>query len=290
MTTDTDLLDAVFDRLRDRAAAATDPRVTVGERVLLVEADDPAGPDNGRLAGLAHRPPGDANFADWSSVARLARLATDSGNCLERAAGIATLNALSVPDVDWQTGDPMAALPTSVDVVATVGLFRPAFRKFDDVEVRVVERDPPGSVEAPAGVSVRTFRPEAASEAFDGADVCFVTGSTLIYGGIDRYLSTLAAAGVSPVVLVGATASHVPEPAFAAGVDVVAGALVTDVDRVRERVAAGDCGTDLHDAGVEKVYVADATGGDGDEVPAGLGLEPDTGAQTASRLNTNDRQ
>lgn|GEM_PF-1136234 len=292
MTADADLLGAVLDRLWDRAAAATDPEVTVGERVLLVEVDHPEGPDEGRLAGLAHRPRGDAGLGDWSSVEQLAELATDSDSRLERAVGIATLNALSSPLVDWRAGDPMAALGTGVDVVATVGLFRPAFRKFDDVEVRVVERDPPESVDTPAGVSVRTYPQEAAREAFDGADVCFVTGSTLIYGGIDRYLSALAAAGVSPVVLVGATASHVPEPAFAAGVDVVAGALVTDVDRVRERVAAGDCGTDLHEAGVEKVYVSDATDGDGIPPLLGLGVEPEseTGAQTASRLNTNDRQ
>jgi uncharacterized protein (DUF4213/DUF364 family) len=160
----------------------------------------------------------------------------------------------------------------------------------------VVERDPPESVDAPAGVSVRTYPQEAAREAFDGADVCFVTGSTLIYGGIDRYLSALSAASVSPVVLVGATASHVPDPAFAAGVDVVAGALVTDVDRVRERVAAGACGTDLHDAGVEKVYVADATDQSVDEgALAGLRAaseraDPAEPTQTGSRWNTNDRQ
>jgi hypothetical protein len=167
------LLDAVFDRLRDRAVAATDPRVTVGERVLLVEVDHP---DSGHLAGLAHRPPDDADLADRSSVVRLAALAT--------------LNALSVPDVDWQAGDPMAALPADVDVVA--------------------------------------------------------------------------------------------------------GALVTDVDRVRERVTAGDCGTDLHDAGVEKVYVADTTGSDG--IPASLGLEasrpasPVESTQTGRGPNANDRQ
>jgi len=288
VTTGPALLDAVCDRLRERAATATDPRVTLGERVLLVEVEHP---EDGKLAGLAHRPPGgDVAFPDGASVAQLATLATGSGSehRLERGVGIATLNALSVPVVDWQTGDPMAGLPTDVDVVATVGLFRPAFRKFDDVEVRVVERDPPDSVDAPPGVSVRTYGPEEAHTAFDGVDVCFVTGSTLIYGGIDRYLSALATAGVAPVVLVGATASHVPEPAFAAGVDVVAGALVTDVDRVRERVAAGDCGTDLHDAGVEKVYVADAAGDGG--ISSRLGLKTGTAAQTGSRSNTNDHQ
>jgi uncharacterized protein (DUF4213/DUF364 family) len=251
----TDLLGAARERLADRADRATDPRVTVGERVVLADLSDP---DHGRLAGLAHRPRGGEGSVgtDGDSVADLARQATDGDDLLERAAGVATLNALSAPEVDWRRGDPMAALSTDVEVVATVGLFRPAFRKFDDVTVRVVERDPPESVDAPPSVTVETYRPHECERAFADADVCFVTGSTLIYGGIDRYLSALAAADVSPVVLVGATASQVPEPAFAAGVDVVAGALVTDVDVVRDRVAAGDCGTDLHEAGVAKVYVA----------------------------------
>ena len=283
------LLAAVRDRLDERATTATDPRVTVGNRVVLVEVSHP---DHGRLAGLAHRPPSEVDpesvtHAEPVSVPELTGLATAAGERFERAVGIATLNALSVPDVDWAAGDPMAALSAGVDVVATVGLFRPAFRKFEDVEVRVVERNPPESVDAPAGVTVTTHSPEECETAFAGADVCFLTGSTLVYGGIDRYLSALSAAGVSPVVLVGATASQVPGPAFAAGVDVVAGARVTDRDRTRERVAAGDCGTDLHDAGVEKVYVARESGG----ALAGLGPEPGTGSgETTSRRNTEINQ
>ncbi|MEF8855823.1 MAG: DUF364 domain-containing protein [Haloplanus sp.] len=283
------LLDAVHARLRDRAAAVTDPRVTVGGRVLLVEV---TGLDGGRLAGLAHRPRGgeESVATDPDSVSGLAAGATEAPGRLDRAVGVATLNALSVPDVDWQRGDPMAALSTDVEVVATVGLFRPAFRKFDDVRVRVVERDPPESVDAPAGVAVETFRPGECEAAFDGADVCFVTGSTLVYGGTDRYLSALDAAGVAPVVMVGATASHVPGPAFAAGVDVVAGALVTDVDRVRERVRAGDCGTDLHDAGLAKVYVTRPGAADG--TLSGLELRADTDgrAEPTSPPNTDTRQ
>lgn len=37
--------------------------------------------------------------------------------------------------------------------------------------------------------------------------------------------------------------------------DVVAGASVTDRERALDCVRAGGCGTDLHDACVEKVYV-----------------------------------
>lgn len=247
-----DLLERVRTRLGDRAAQATDPRVTVGERVVFVALSHP---DHGPLTGLAHRPP-NVEPGIWPSlVTDLAGLST-AETPLSRAVGIATLNALSVPDLDWQVGDPMAALSPAVDVVATIGLFRPAFEKFDDVAVSVVERDPPATVDGPPDVTVTTHAPSACDDAFADADVCFVTGSTLVYGGIDRYLDALSAAGVSPVVLVGATASHWPTPAFEAGVDLVAGARVDDPDRVRTRVTAGDCGTDLHDHGVAKVYVA----------------------------------
>jgi hypothetical protein len=291
------LLARVRHRLADRAAGATDPRVTLGERVLAVEVTLA---ESGRRMGLAHRPAGDPAAAlgpTGGATVRRLTAATDAPAPIDRAVGVATLNALSVPDVDWRAGDPMADLPDDATVIATVGLFRPAFRKFSDVTVRVVERDPPtaATVETPPGVAVETFAPGDCERAFAGADVCFLTGSTLLYGGIDRYLTALSAAGVAPVVLVGATASHLPAPAFEAGVDVVAGARVgrgeRDRDRVRDRIRAGDCGTDLHDAGVQKVYATpsgdrdggtaaavEGAHGDGSELPAGA----DPGGRTVT--------
>jgi hypothetical protein len=249
------LLRDVHRLLGDRAAEAADPRVTVGARVVLVELGHP---DHGRLAGVAHRPRGSPPDAWPATAAELASLAVESSARLRRAVGVATLNALSAPDVEWLPGDPMAALSPAVSVVATVGLFRPAFRKFADVDVRVVERDPPAAaaIDAPPGVTTATFAPDACATAFEGADVCFVTGSTLVYGGIDGYLDALTAAAVPLVVLVGSTASFLPTPAFSAGVDVLAGASVTDPDRVRARAVDGDCDTDLHGDGLRKGYVA----------------------------------
>jgi uncharacterized protein (DUF4213/DUF364 family) len=251
------ILEAVAVALADRAEVVAEPRVTVGEGVVLVEVTHPG---SGRLAGLAHRPAGDPTDAGVdlraASVPELAGLATGGETRLGRAVGVATLNALSVPDVDWRSGDPMAALAAGVEVVATVGLFGPAFRKFDAVTVRVVEREPPDTVDTPAGVTVELYTPGECETAFAGADLCFVTGSALVYGGVDRYLRVLSERGVAPVVLVGATASHLPGPAFEAGVDVVAGARVTDPEGVRERVAGGGCASDLHGVGVEKVYAA----------------------------------
>jgi len=267
------VLDAVRDRLDPVAAAATDPQVTVGPRQVLVEVSAPAdgsaveaGADPGepaRLAGVAHRPPGTREA--WpATVAELASLSTAGEGPLDRAVGIAALNALSAPRIDWRAGDPMAELGAGVETIATVGLFRPAFRKFGGRAVRVVEREPPApeTIDAPADVAVSTYAPDECDGAFDGADVCFVTGSTLAYGGLDRYLAALSAAGVPSVVLIGATASFLPDPAFEAGVDVLAGARVTDPEGVRAGIRAGECGTDLHDRGLEKVYVAAPSTGD----------------------------
>jgi uncharacterized protein (DUF4213/DUF364 family) len=310
------ILDRVWAQLRGRAARASDPDVTLGRRALAVGVTDPS---HGRLVGLAHRPAAnspdgtDANAlgeigvatdagttpapspGTSASVTTLANAATEGATPLARAVGVATLNALSVPDLSWRVGDPMAAVTTDVDVVTTVGLFRPAFRKFGGVTVRVVEREPPApeAVRAPDDVTVETYEPDACVAAFTDADVCFLTGSTLVYGGIDRYLSALRKAGVAPVVLVGATASHLPDPAFEAGVDVVAGARIPQPvhDRVLARVRAGDCGTDLHDAGVEKVYAIPSDGRDlpGLQLPADT--DPDTvdgrAGQSATQPNTN---
>jgi len=270
------ILAAVLDGFEDSddETAIRFDRVTVGNAAILVElANGPEGDDSREsgdkaspMVGLAHRPPGAVpDSPPWEERSPLAFASavaqSDAGSgvgprggCLARAVGVATLNALSAPRVAWQTGDPMARLDPGVDVVVTVGLFRPAFRKFAGVEVRVVEREPVGDVTAPEGVRVCAFAPEETATAMDGADVVFVTGSTLVYGGIERYLA--AAPESATVVCIGATASMLPEPFFDAGVDVLAGAAVDDVDAARAAVASGACGTDLHDSGVRKVYVA----------------------------------
>ena len=250
-----DVVHEVRAALSERASDATDPQVTVGDRAILVSCRHP---EVGTLAGVSHRPPGVWNEPE-PTVERLAWEATEAdAGSVARAVGLATLNALSTPNIDWLVGDPMAALDTSVETVATVGLFRPAFKKFGGVSVRVVERDIGGidPESLPERVPTTLFSPDEADAAFDGADVCFITGSTLVYGGIDAYLATAREAAVPLVVVVGATASMLPDPLFDRGVDLVAGARVRDVASVRDNIAAGDCGTDLHDAGLQKVYCA----------------------------------
>ena len=242
--------------LQDRGA--TVDRITVGDAAVLVELVDDAA---GHVAGLAHRPPGAMPATDGVDVARLSSWASGAdADPVHRALGFATLNALSAPLVEWRTGDPMALLDPSVDRVTTVGFFRPALRKFADVTVRVIEREPVDDVSAPAGVRVETFTPDATAAAMAGAEVIFLTGSAFVYGGAERYLD--AAPPSATLVVVGATASFLPDPLFEAGADAVAGAVIDDAERARTAVRAGACGTDLHDAGVRKGYVtADRAGG-----------------------------
>jgi len=272
------ILRATLDALRARGALAGVrlDRVTVGTSAVLVElVGDDVDTDGGRVrrsAGLAHRPsetsPTPPDDLDGLVAPIEARDARDAA-LGARALAVATLNALSVPFLDWRTGDPMALLAPSVSRIVTVGLFRPAFRKFDRVEVRVIEREPVAveTVTAPKRVSVQSFAPSETAAAMEGADVVFVTGSTLVYGGIERYLD--AAPASATVVVVGATASVLPAPLFDRGVDVVAGAAVADSERVRSAVADGCCGTDLHDRGVRKVYVAR-------DAPETMDLQPGT--------------
>jgi uncharacterized protein (DUF4213/DUF364 family) len=267
----TDPVAAAVASLRDRDALSTAiERVTVGDRVVSVELTDGTNaPGDAARAGVAHRPAGDPPATDSLTLERLLRVVespteSESADRLDRALGIAAVNALSAPFLDWRAGDPMALLETDVDRITTVGLFRPAFRKFDDVTVRVIERDPIADVPSRDGVRVETFTPEETAAAMADADVVFVTGSTFIYGGIDAYLD--AAPADAAVVVLGATASFLPAPLFDRGVDVVAGASVSDPDAVRDAVTRGACGTDLHDAGLRKVYAAASQ-------PAGLRLD-----------------
>ncbi|MFB6157600.1 MAG: Rossmann-like domain-containing protein [Haloferacaceae archaeon] len=260
MTRDDATADRVLAAAVDRVATLVDDATlvdaTAGANALLVAADV----DGRRSAGVAHRPAGDLPLpeagADGLALAGCATAADPA----TRAVGVAALNALSAPQVDWRRGDPFASLPAGADVVTTVGSFAPAFRRFDDAAVRVIER--PGVAvdadRAPDGVTVERYDPDGRAAAMAGADVAFVTGATLLYGGLGDYLAAADAAGVPSVVLVGATASFVPGPALDAGATVVAGARVTDTEAVRAAVADGACGTDLHDAGLRKVYAAAA--------------------------------
>jgi len=253
--TASELIDEVRSALIDRGRSGRIVDVEAGHNLVYVEVESD---DGNHEAGVVHQPDGEIpDLTDRDALAVSADAARPSADPGVRAVGIGALNALSQPFIDWHTGDPMSPDPDAVEVIAMVGLFGPVLRSFDDLEVRVLERDPnsvtlPDSL--PPGVDATLHPPGAAPDVVPDADVLYVTGSTLLFGGIERYLD--AAGADTVVVLVGATASFFPEPAFEAGVSVVAGAEVTDRTRVREIIAGPNCQDDLHGNGLRKVYAS----------------------------------
>lgn len=250
------ILDAVYTKLRAAIPEESPPvsRIEAGENLVLVEVD-------GDQAGIAHRPQGDVqSLTDTSTldafeIASWAIAPPQSGSDCRRALGVAALNALSEPYIDWRRGDPMTSLTDDVSVVAMVGLFSPVLDRFRPKELRIVERKHLNSddITAPEDVTVTTHSPQTADDAFAGADVLFITGSAFVYGGAGRYLE-LADKETSTVVI-GPTSSFLPGPVFEAGADVVAGSIVNDVAALADIIRGDVCTTDLYSAGLEKVYV-----------------------------------
>jgi uncharacterized protein (DUF4213/DUF364 family) len=242
--------------LTRRTEAITDPELGVsavveGEELVMVKTEaNSAGVSTNPEARL---PPVSGKSA--YKVARQGATATDPGT---RAVGVAALNAIDPPSQTRSGLDPFRSLDPETQQVAMVGLFAPVLKHLDAGHVDVFERNPatmsvPASLAA--GLDVAMHPPESAAERVPDAEVLFVTGSTLVWGGIETYLQ--AARPDQTVVLVGASASFNPQPLFDAGVSMVAGASVTDPEQVRRAITGGQSEADLHDGGLAKWAVVD---------------------------------
>lgn len=172
------------------------------------------------------------------------------GTPLQRAAGIATMNALSSAyleqacsaqdGLDLKRGDPLDDLQLSDDAyVVVVGALVPYLRilKHRGKPFCVLEQDPatlkPDEMQfyAPA---------EQATEQVPRADVLIATGTTLINGTLEKLLSLTRPD--AHTIVVGPTASMLPHAFFQRGVDTVAGVRVTDPDALLDVLAEGGSG------------------------------------------------
>ena len=193
-----------------------------------------AGPLAGRLAG--------ANA--WS----LAEYAL-SRTALQRAAGVAVLNALSalalerceIPEARFLPGiDALdAAQVRQQDRVALVGAFVPFIKRLRHsvASLWVIDKHP----EALRPDEKFLWRPpDKTPETLRKATLVIITGSALVEGGIDELLQSVP----SPcrVVMAGPTASPWPPAFFAHGVDILGGIRVTDGSKLLEIVSQGGSG------------------------------------------------
>jgi len=159
---------------------------------------------------------------DAFSVAELAL----SDNLGERSLGVAAINALSwqvIPKSSVRYGDPIDDIDPKNKIVAMVGYFKPLLPRFSSAkELRIIERK---GMEG-------TYPPSRAREALGTASIVIITGSALVYGGMEDYLEW--SKGAEDVIVVGPTSSMLPEPFFKRGADIVAGVEVTNCKRLLE--------------------------------------------------------
>jgi len=158
--------------------------------------------------------------------------------------GVAALNALlpSSPDMWFERNAEEVIAQLGVGrQVALVGSFPFAARLRERVGTLVVLDGRPGPGEYP---------PDAAPELLPGADVVAITGMTLINHTID---DLLALRKDDATVLVLGPSTPLSPAMFGHGVDVLSGAVVTDIDRVLCTVSQGATFRQVRRAGVRLV-------------------------------------
>lgn len=146
----------------------------------------------------------------------------NSLDMIERAVGIATLNAISQYLMEFEGYERQFGVDASNvlklrkrDRVVVVGYIRPIVEKLRAKvrELRVLERNPQMRGDALPDTLAEVIVPKA--------DVVVISGSSLVNGTLDRLLELSKRARLTGVV--GPTASMLPEPLFKRGANVVAG-------------------------------------------------------------------
>ena len=188
-----------------------------------------------------------------------------SGSPLQKAVGIAAVNALSNAyltqgqsrDYFVKSGvDPLDELSLPEDAfVVVVGALVPCLRllKTRGKPFCVLEQDP--ATLKPDEMPF--FAPaERASEKVPQADVLIVTGTTLINGTLEGLL--MSARRDAQIIVVGPTASMLPDAFFRRGVYAVGGIRVIDPDSLLDILAEGGSGYHFFGKGAEKVTMVRA--------------------------------
>jgi uncharacterized protein (DUF4213/DUF364 family) len=188
-----------------------------------------------------------------------------SGSPIQKAVGIAVMNALSDSYLDQgqsrgyaiKSGvDPVDDLPLSDDAfVVVVGALAPYLKllKTRGKPFCVLEQDP-ATLKAN---EMPFYSPaERAFEKVPLADILIATGTTLINGTLEGLLA-LAKPGAN-VIVVGPTASMLPDAFFRRGVSVVGGIRVTAPDALLDALAEGGSGYSFFGKSAEKISMVRA--------------------------------
>jgi uncharacterized protein (DUF4213/DUF364 family) len=184
------------------------------------------------------------------------------GNPLKKALGIATMNALSstcwsrTPPGHYHLKNGLDPIENRVipdeSVVVVVGALVPYIRmlKHRGRPFYILEKD------------VRTLKtdemkyycpPEKSEECIASADLLIITGSTLIDNSLESILRRMKKE--AEAVLVGPTASMLPEAFFSRGVDSIGGIRVTDPDKLLDTLSEAGSGYHFYGKSAERMVI-----------------------------------
>ena len=184
------------------------------------------------------------------------------GGALNKAIGIATLNALSM--TCWKEQLPTSYKITSGmdamdavtvednDYVILVGAFIPTLKalKKRGKPFGILELNP--SVLYPEELQY-LIAPERRDEELSKADLIIATGTTLINDTLEGILKQKKPG--ARVVVMGPTASSIPDAFFRRGVDILGGVSVVDPDRVLDLIAEAGSGFHFFDKGADRIVI-----------------------------------
>lgn len=204
--------------------------------------------------------PHSGKLAGESVMASINRLS--NGGPLQRALSIAVLNALSAtcwqkqPPQEYQLRlgiDPVDETPIPPEaVVVVIGALVPYIKmlKQRGNSFFILEMDP------------RTLKeeemqyycpPEKANDCLAQADLVIITGTTLLTNTLEGILACLKKG--ARAVLVGPTASMLPESFFARGVEAIGGIMVTDADLLLDTLAEAGSGYHFYGKSAERLVI-----------------------------------
>ncbi len=224
-------------------------RYCIGERYSGVKL--------GREAGIAYTPSDviSSFHLDFditgSHAMHTAGLAL-SDDILKRTIGIAAINALSWTIIPGRyrlrQGNPLDQIGMKNRVIAMVGYFPPLVDRFSPLakELRIIERE---------GIGVH--QSTDAKDVMADAEIVIITGSALIYGGMEKYLEY--GKNADEVIVLGPTASMLPDPFFKRGATIVAGIRIVDADAALDIISYSGGARDLGDS-ARKIYFVKADG------------------------------
>ncbi len=181
-------------------------------------------------------------------------------NGLKSCLGVATINALSNLIMEkWKDRYKVERGVDALDLVnikdednvAMIGYFPPFVRKIKDVakNLWVMERNP----RANKGDLVEALPAEAYEEIVPQAQVLIITGVTLVNHTLEGILEKAKLA--REIVVVGPTASMIPDPLFKRGVTILGGIRVHSPDLMLRLIEQGGSGYDFFESCADKIAI-----------------------------------